>query len=121
MRNKVCLIGSTKFQDEYKRVNQLLSKMGYVVYTVACFGHGDDKLTADEKETLDLVHLTKILESDQVVVITNDESYYGDSTRREMKWAKMHGKLVTFSGGVNAQWDIFSRSYPALTKKEGGK
>ncbi len=107
--NKICLIGSTRFREQYERLDRILSKMGYAVYTVSSFGHSGDELTADEKETLDLVHLRKIAESDLVVLVSDPdeddeeragglrawgEPYIGDSTRRELKWAKMLGKSV---------------------------
>lgn len=94
---KITLCGSTKFKDEFLRLNKELSKLGHVVYSVSCFGHSGDTLTDDEKETLDLVHLRKILESDVVVIATNKDNYIGDSTRREIKWAKMNN-IPVYSG-----------------------
>lgn len=49
--------------------------------------------TDDEKETLDLAHLSKIEESDAILVL-NKDNYIGESTKREVKWAKMRNKLV---------------------------
>lgn len=99
---KICLCGSTRFMPEYHEWNRRLSKAGHVVYSVAAFEKGGDPLTEDEKETLDLVHLRKIQESELIFIITvivsaeGDVSkpYIGDSTRREIKWAKLLGKPV---------------------------
>lgn len=95
---KICLCGSTRFRADWEKMNELLSKAGNTVYSVSCFLREGESLTQDEKETLDLVHLNKILGSDAVVVVgeQNGRPYIGDSTRREIKWAKMHNKLVIY-------------------------
>lgn len=95
---KICLIGSSRFMDKYLEVNRKLSLAGHVVYSIATRStsaeyqpNSIDPLTPDEKETLDLVHLQKILESDECFVITDETGYVGESTRREIKWASMNG------------------------------
>lgn len=90
---KITLIGSTKFKSRFLDANERLTAASHVVYTVAFHGHADNReLTADVKETLDLVHLRKIMESDAVVLITNVNRYVGESTRRELRWAAILGK-----------------------------
>lgn len=95
---KVCLIGSTRFIDKYNEWNQKLTKMGHVVYSVCMASTGPPEtrkdLTEDEKETLDLVHLRKIDNSDIVCLITDDTGYVGTSTKREIKWCLLTGKQV---------------------------
>ncbi len=104
---KITLCGSTRFRADWERVNVLLTKAGHTVYSVSSFERSTPTeaaqgifvgLTSDEKETLDLVHLNKILESDLVIVVGEQDGrpYVGDSTRREIKWAKMQGKNVIF-------------------------
>lgn len=97
---KICLIGSTRFIDQYREVNQTLTKMGHVVYSVcmASTGKPEDRedLTDDEKETLDLVHLMKLMASDVACLITDGNGYVGFSTRRELKWCLLLGKQVLF-------------------------
>src|SRR5690606_28766113 len=78
---KVCLIGSTRFREEFVEVNQELTRRGHLVYSVA-FYKEPTKVDEHTKEVLDLVHLQKISESDVVVLITDKEGYIGDSTRR---------------------------------------
>lgn len=118
---KICLCGSTRFMDLSAEVNRKLTLAGHVVYSVAAVSTSaqdteqglpsdrysnqatDSGLTADDKETLDLVHLRKIQESDMVVVIgthsfpdplnenrTITAPYIGSSTSREIKWAAMN-------------------------------
>jgi len=98
---KITLCGSTKFRDQFEDWNRRLSKMGHIVYSVSAYGHSGDTLTPAEKETLDLVHLRKIVESDAIFVVgltddgpVHDRLYVGESTRREIAWARMLGKRV---------------------------
>lgn len=119
----ICLVGSTKFKELYERTNLALTKLGHTVYTVSAMGHADNiPLTRDEKETLDLVHLDKIRRSDEVVWISDDTNYIGDSTRRELKWAHMLGKQVHHCNIVlrNPQgvFNTFQQRYPVIPKAE---
>ncbi len=116
----ICLVGSTRFKELYNKTNFELTKLGHCVYTVSTMMHADSvPLTHDEKETLDLVHLAKIMNSDQVVWVTDDTDYIGDSTRRELKWAHMLSKQVVHCKSVLANqgglFDTFQQ-YPIIPK-----
>lgn len=90
----VCLIGSTKFKKEYEALQLALGKKGYVVLGVGCYQHTDNiTLTEDEKELFDMVHMEKIRLADEVVLISVD-GYIGESTRRELRYAKLLNKLI---------------------------
>ncbi len=96
---KLCLIGSTRFMDLYTNFNQRLTRAGHIVYSVAMIsssqrGHDGPNLTDLEKTRLDLVHLKKILESEGVVIVTDGSGYIGDSTRRELDWARLNLKEI---------------------------
>lgn len=92
---KICLIGSTKFKDQFIEANEQLTAAGHVVYSVAFHSHAEGRTLGErQKETLDLVHLQKILNSDAVMLITDHTTYIGDSTRRELKWATMNNKKI---------------------------
>lgn len=95
---KICLIGSSRFIDQYREVNRQLTLAGHIVYTIAAIStqlqervKAEEVITLEEKETLDLVHLRKIQESNVVVLISDETGYYGESTRREIKWAQILG------------------------------
>ena len=100
---KITLCGSSRFYAHFNKWSKILSIAGHTVYSVGIAGRvaGDDKpakldvLSLAEKEMLDLVHLKKILDSDAIVVL-NVEGYVGDSTRREILWAKILGKEAYF-------------------------
>lgn len=127
---KVCLCGSTKFKKEFIDANFRETMCGRIVLTVGWFGHTDGVIytpTEDEKKMLDELHLRKIDESDQILVLNAQDMicheckkrcqtyegghgsgawskccqamayfrpYIGDSTRREVAYARAHGKRV---------------------------
>lgn len=97
---KICLCGSTRFMDQFNAANRLLTLAGHVVYSVATASSGDHpELTMDEKLLLDAVHLSKIEESEAVVIVGRQEDgtmYIGDSTRREIMYARVREKNVYF-------------------------
>lgn len=99
----ICLCGSTKFKEGYERWNRKLALWGGVTFSVAAFGHQEgQELTMAEKALLDVVHLSKIDRSDAIFVVTgNDDGagapYVGESTTREMAYARSIGAEVFFS------------------------
>lgn len=107
---KITLCGSTRFIEQYNAWNRWLALQGHTVYSVAGSAKHGWEITNDEKETLDLVHLNKILNSDAILVINcelvpgddiqlyDKPLYVGESTRREIKWAKLLGKIVRATG-----------------------
>lgn len=96
MRHQVItLCGSTKFKEEFERVNRELTLAGNVVISVGCFGHSGDSITDEQKVMLDEIHKQKIDMADAIYVI-NKDGYVGSSTRCEIGYAIKHGKQVIF-------------------------
>lgn len=97
---KITLCGSTRFKDEYRNANAHLTLAGHIVYSVAIWSHSDlREPTPNQKEHLDLIHLIKIMESDAIVVVGRDtegKPYIGESTKREIQWAKLLGKTIYY-------------------------
>ncbi len=100
----ITLCGSTRFKDEFMRVQKELTLKGNIVISVGLFGHaGDNEVweNMDEgtitktKEMLDDMHKRKIDMADEIYVI-NVGGYIGDSTKSEIKYAKDHGKRVNY-------------------------
>ena len=93
----ITLCGSTKFKEQYLEVQKRLTLEGNIVISVGLFGHsGDDEVwTEGTKAMLDDMHLRKIDMADEIFVI-NVGGYIGDSTRREIAYAKDCGKTVRF-------------------------
>lgn len=115
---KITLCGSTRFKELYQEANTLLSQAGHVVYTIAWAKEDESAATPGRqmdritKENLDLVHLGKILNSEAIVVVgeENGKPYIGESTRREIVWARMNRRDVYF--GVHR---VLDNEYQHLT------
>ena len=95
--NVVTLCGSTKFKDEFIRIQKELTLAGNVVISVGLFGHsGDNEVwTEGTKQMLDDMHKQKIDMADEIFVI-NVGGYIGESTQNEIKYAISQGKVVKY-------------------------
>ena len=93
----ITLCGSTKFKKEYELVMMELTLQGKCVISVGCFGHSDINYNEinNLKPMLDRMHLQKIDMAYAIYVIDVD-GYIGDSTRKEIEYAKDHGKKVYY-------------------------
>lgn len=93
----ITLCGSTKFKDEFIKVQKELTLQGNIVISVGLFGHsGDDEVwTDDTKEMLDDMHKRKIDMADEIFVI-NVGGYIGTSTKSEIEYAKAQGKNINY-------------------------
>jgi hypothetical protein len=100
----VCLCGSTRFCDEFRRANLRLTLAGQIVLSIGCDTRpgGDlaaareiDADLADAKTRLDELHKRKIDLADYVLVL-NVGGYTGPSTRAEIAYARAHAKPVRY-------------------------
>jgi hypothetical protein len=93
----ITLCGSTRFKDEFMEIQKRLTLEGNIVISVGLFGHsGDDEVWNEGvKEMLDRQHLAKIDLADEIFVI-NVGGYIGESTRREIAYAKSKDKNVAY-------------------------
>ena len=93
----VTLCGSTRFKEHFMEAQKRLTLEGCIVISVGLFGHSGDSdvWKPGVKEMLDDMHLRKIDLADEIFVI-NVDGYIGESTRREIAYAKQTGKLVRY-------------------------
>ena len=91
----ITLCGSTKFKEDFERVNRELTLLGNIVISVGCFGHSGDSFNEEQKVMLDDIHKRKIDMSDAIYVINRD-GYIGSSTKSEIEYAKQHGKQIIY-------------------------
>ena len=101
---KITICGSLSFEQQVQEWHEKLAFAGHTVYSMVVLpsqkGDNKDWYTPDQKETLDLLHLSKIEESDAIFVV-DVGGYIGESTKREIKWARMRNKTVyTLSNDV---------------------
>lgn len=91
----ITLCGSTRFKEDFERVNRELTLQGNIVISVGCFGHSGDVFSEADKIMLDDIHKRKIDMADAIYVI-NKNGYIGESTKSEIKYAFEHNKQVMF-------------------------
>lgn len=99
----VCLCGSTRFSEAFQQANLRETLAGKIVLTIGCDLRSDSDLFADQspealeqiKADLDALHFRKIEMADEVLIL-NVEGYIGESTRRELDYAKSFGKTIRY-------------------------
>lgn len=93
----ITLCGSTRFKEEFLRIQKELTLKGWIVISVGLFGHsGDSEVwTEGTKEMLDDMHKRKIDMAEAIYVI-NVGGYIGSSTRSEIEYAESTGKKVYY-------------------------
>jgi nucleoside 2-deoxyribosyltransferase len=81
--------------------NRDLTFAGVIVVAPGVFTRRepDEQITDEQKASLDALHLRKIDLADRVLVI-NPGGYIGDSTSREIAYARATGKPVSFTDPV---------------------
>lgn len=100
----VVLCGSTRFYDEFQKANYDLTMQGAIVLSVGFYpharaehGHGEgvghDSI---EKVALDELHKRKIDLADDVLVVSDEAGYFGDSTAGEIAYANAVAKPVRY-------------------------
>jgi hypothetical protein len=87
------LCGSTRFRTEIAAANRRLTLAGYLVLAPGVFAHDGDEITDQQKAALDTLHLRKI-DLAELVYVVNPGGYIGESTRREIAYARRNGKRV---------------------------
>ena len=91
----ITLCGSARFKDEFRKQEQILSLEGYIVLSPIFFDDIKTKLERTKLEMLKLMHYRRIDLSDEILVI-NKNGYIGESTKKEIDYARNHSKIVNF-------------------------
>ena len=92
----VCICGSTRFVDEMRAANRDLTLAGVIVVAP---GETGGLITTEQRTALDALHLRKIDLADRVLVV-NPGGYVGESTSREIAYARATGKPISFTDPV---------------------
>lgn len=103
----ICICGSTRFADEHAIKRWEFERAGKAIclminYLPAWYAteqgwKGNDHFGEKSglKDVLDELHLRKIDLADRVFVV-NPGGYIGESTRREIDYAKQHAKPIEY-------------------------
>jgi len=89
----VTICGSTRFRVEIAEVNRMLTLAGHIVLAPGVFAHDGDEITEQQKEELNNLHFKKI-DLARWIYVVNPGGYIGESTRREIEYARRSGKGV---------------------------
>lgn len=99
----VCLCGSTRFWRLFQQAGLAETMAGRIVLSIGAASGTDDEhfgnLPRDDydriKTMLDELHMRKIDLADEILVL-NQDGYIGESTARELAYARQLGKRVRF-------------------------
>lgn len=92
----ITLCGSTRFKNEFETIKKELTLRGHIVLNLGCFeqtdgGNYDDK----QKRMLKRMHKARIDLSTAIMVV-NKDNYIGESTQKEIDYAKSTNKEVYY-------------------------
>lgn len=99
----ITLCGSTKFKEDFLRVQEELTLQGNIVLSVGLFAHADNKLnviTDEIKVMLDDMHKRRIDMADAIYVI-NKDGYIGESTKSEIWYSILNNKEIIYMEPLN--------------------
>lgn len=99
----ICLCGSTRFTEAYRKANFDETLAGRIILSIGCNLKTDSDWLKDKseaemdaiKQRLDQLHFRKIDMADGILVI-NVDGYIGESTKREIAYAVRRGRSVRY-------------------------
>jgi hypothetical protein len=94
----VCLCGSTRFAADFTAARRRETWAGNIVVGPEDMDRNDPD--GERKKNLDALHLRKIDLADEVLVL-NVGGYIGDSTAREIQYARLRGKEIRYLEAVS--------------------
>lgn len=97
----VTICGSMRFFPQMLEVAAELTRRGRIVLMPFCVVAPED-LDSALKERLDLLHRKKIDLASEVLVVSDESGYCGESTKAEIDYALQHHKRVD-------HWNVVTR------------
>lgn len=98
----VCLCGSVRFGDAFRAARECETLDGKIVVGPEVMNTALSRSTEPVKVNLDTLHLRKIDLADEIFVVDVD-GYYGESTAREIAYARQHGKPIRWLVGPDQE------------------
>lgn len=97
MYSIITLIGSTKFEQIFRTLEEKLSLKGYLVFSPLVYNQSGDnpKCGIDHKKILDTEAKLKINHSD-IVFVVDKNGYIGSSTKDQIEHAKLLNKPILY-------------------------
>lgn len=92
----ITLCGSTRFKNEFEMVAKELTLRGHIILNLGCFEKTDGgNYNNNQKRMFEKMHKARIDLSTAVMVI-NKDNYIGESTQKEIDYAKATNKEVYY-------------------------
>lgn len=93
----ITLCGSTKFKDDFLKIQTSLTLKGVIVISLGLFSKVDENLiiTNELEQVLIAMHKQRIDMADGIFVI-NKNGYIGFNTKMEIEYAKLSGKTIEY-------------------------
>lgn len=91
----ITVCGSLKFQNEIMEVAEKLNKTGVCVLTPVYPYNKELKLSDIDIDNMKKAHLKRIELADSIFVV-NVNGYIGESTKKEIEFAKEKGKDIIY-------------------------
>lgn len=110
----ICLCGSTRFVDDFNQIGFEETLKGNMVLSLAQHIGSDDELgmTPKQKQMLDRLHMEKI-KLCHVVLVINRDGYIGESTAREIRYARRLGRTVSYLFAPPANGEVLPETVGA--------
>jgi len=101
----VCLCGSTRFIENFNYWRKKLTIEGNIVLSIEIVTtqttqEDPQNTNRRMKMMLDELHLRKIDLADEVMIL-NVGGYMGESTKKELEYAKEHGKTIRYLESIS--------------------
>jgi len=116
----ICLCGSTRFKEEFEKVNQQLTLEGHIVLSCGVWKkpEGEPDWSECVKDKLDELHLRKIELAEEIYIV-NVFGYIGSSTRREIRYALEIGKKISFlESYIHSDRDLLNKELEEWKRKK---
>ncbi|WP_245554301.1 hypothetical protein [Nocardia takedensis] len=94
-RRVVTLCGSMRFRQQMLDIAAELTAADVIVLAPFVV-IGPDSQAGAVKQRLDVLHRRKIDLAEEIVVVSDETGYFGESTRAEIAYATATGKTVTY-------------------------
>lgn len=125
---RIVLCGSARFEEYFHLWNEVLTLSGHTIHGLSVYpstkNGKKDWYSDEEKRELDKAHFRKIDASDGIFVL-NVCAYIGDSTLKEIEYARANGKVLIAleswgkgcgitEGGYSNEWIGLAMKYKCL-------
>ena len=90
----ICLVGSVKQEEDWRRWVALLTSQGYIVFEAGLYGAVGDNISQVTWDRVTEVQHGKILRSHVVGVIRKRDSTIGTNTSDDIDFARRNGKMI---------------------------